>query len=343
MAFNGSGTFNLYTPGNPVVTGTTISSTWANNTLSDIATGLSNCITKDGQTTPTANIPMGSNRLTGLAAATSRTDAIQYAQVQDGSPTYLTSPSGTNTVTATAPNTMAAYAAGQVFRFIPANTNTGATTLNINSIGAKNVYWKNAACIGGELVQNVPVEVIYDGTQFQIIGPIFTGMTLLGSSTASGASAITFTGLTGYGAYLFVMDNIYPSTDGDNFWMRFSNDNGSTYNSGAAAYVWAHYIATAAATSGNAGSTADTKIVIDNQAISNDGNNGHHGNLWMYAVTSKNTYITQNATSYNNTGGTTAILSSGRSTNTTTVNAVQFKMSSGNINGTIYCYGIRSA
>lgn len=57
MAFNGSGVFNLYSPGNPVVTGTTISSTWANNTLSDIATGLSTCVTKDAQTTTTGVIP----------------------------------------------------------------------------------------------------------------------------------------------------------------------------------------------------------------------------------------------------------------------------------------------
>jgi len=57
MAFNGSGVYNLYSPGNPVVTGTTISSTWANNTLSDIATGLSTCVTKDAQTTTTGVIP----------------------------------------------------------------------------------------------------------------------------------------------------------------------------------------------------------------------------------------------------------------------------------------------
>lgn len=57
MAFNGSGVFNLYSPGNPVVTGTTISSTWANNTLSDIATGLSTCVTKNAQTTTTGVIP----------------------------------------------------------------------------------------------------------------------------------------------------------------------------------------------------------------------------------------------------------------------------------------------
>ena len=49
MSRNGSGTFNL-TAGNPVVTGTTISSTWANNTLSDIANGLTQSISADGQT-----------------------------------------------------------------------------------------------------------------------------------------------------------------------------------------------------------------------------------------------------------------------------------------------------
>jgi hypothetical protein len=52
MSRNGSGTYNL-PAGNPVVTGTTISSTWANNTLTDIATALSGSIAADGQTTIT--------------------------------------------------------------------------------------------------------------------------------------------------------------------------------------------------------------------------------------------------------------------------------------------------
>ena len=39
MSRNGSGTYNL-PAGNPVVTGTAIASTWANSTLSDIATAL---------------------------------------------------------------------------------------------------------------------------------------------------------------------------------------------------------------------------------------------------------------------------------------------------------------
>lgn len=57
MSFNGSGTFVINSAGNPVVTGTTISSTWANALTADIATGLSTCVTKDGQTTTTAIVP----------------------------------------------------------------------------------------------------------------------------------------------------------------------------------------------------------------------------------------------------------------------------------------------
>ena len=62
------GLFNLYSPGNPVVTGTTISSTWANNTLSDIATGLSTAITKNGQTVVTGDIPFGGYNLTDVGS-----------------------------------------------------------------------------------------------------------------------------------------------------------------------------------------------------------------------------------------------------------------------------------
>lgn len=75
-----SGTFSLAS-GNPVTTGTTISSTWANNTLSDIATGLSTCLLKDGTQTVTANIPMSSFKFTGLAAGSAAGDSVRYEQL----------------------------------------------------------------------------------------------------------------------------------------------------------------------------------------------------------------------------------------------------------------------
>jgi hypothetical protein len=51
-----AGVFTLVA-GNPVVSGTIISSTTQNNTLTDIATGLSTAILKDGTQTATAQIP----------------------------------------------------------------------------------------------------------------------------------------------------------------------------------------------------------------------------------------------------------------------------------------------
>lgn len=72
MSYNGSGTFSVYTPGNPVVTGTTISSTAFNATMSDFATGLSTSIAKDGQTTVTAAIKFyaGTVSLPGIVLST---------------------------------------------------------------------------------------------------------------------------------------------------------------------------------------------------------------------------------------------------------------------------------
>ena len=62
MSRNGSGTYTL-PAGNPVVTGTTISSTWANNTLTDLATAMTGSLAADGQTTASGNLKMGANRI----------------------------------------------------------------------------------------------------------------------------------------------------------------------------------------------------------------------------------------------------------------------------------------
>ena len=82
MSRNGSGTYTL-PAGNPVVTGTTISSTWANNTLTDIATALTGSLSADGQTTATGALKMGSNKITGLADGTLSTDAATVNQIPD--------------------------------------------------------------------------------------------------------------------------------------------------------------------------------------------------------------------------------------------------------------------
>lgn len=56
MSYNGSGTFNINTTGQPVVAGTVISAATFNALTADLATGLTTALTKDGQTTTTARI-----------------------------------------------------------------------------------------------------------------------------------------------------------------------------------------------------------------------------------------------------------------------------------------------
>src|SRR5581483_8284910 len=83
----------------------------------------------------------------------------------------LTSVAGTNSITgSTSP--APTLAANQKFLLVPAATNTAATVLNVNSAGNKNVFWNGAACSGGELVVSVPSVLEYDGTQFNIVGPV---------------------------------------------------------------------------------------------------------------------------------------------------------------------------
>ena len=190
MSRDGSGNFNLIA-GNPVTTGTTIASTWANDTLSDIATALTNSIAKNGETIPTGNLPMGGFKHTNVANASARTDYAAYGQVQDSGSQYLTGVAGADTITASVTG-LAAYATGQTFRFVSAGANTGAVTLNINALGAKAVTKTGTTALAaGDIPSGAVVEVVYDGTQFQMLGlaptgsPTFTGTVTIGASAAN--------------------------------------------------------------------------------------------------------------------------------------------------------------
>jgi len=81
----------------------------------------------------------------------------------------VSSVSGINTIAGTISPTPTAYASGMKFRLIPANSNTGAATFNASSLGAKNIFLNGAALAGYELRKNCPVELVYDGTQFNIV------------------------------------------------------------------------------------------------------------------------------------------------------------------------------
>ena len=145
MSRNGSGTYSL-PAGNPVVTGTTISSTWANNTLTDIATALTGSLAADGQTTATGNLKMGTNRITGLADGTLSTDAATVSQLTAASATYLLKASNLSDVadaTTSRGNLVAAKSGansditsltGLTTPLTVAQGGTGAATLTTNNV-----------------------------------------------------------------------------------------------------------------------------------------------------------------------------------------------------------------
>src|SRR3990167_7657529 len=101
-------------------------------------------------------------------------DAAEWNKWDTAAYCVLSGVVGTNTITATGPANYTYAAASHPLFFIPAATNTGATTANFTpsggaALGAKNVFSGGVACVGGELVIGVPVILQYDGTQFNLI------------------------------------------------------------------------------------------------------------------------------------------------------------------------------
>jgi hypothetical protein len=85
MSRNGSGTYSL-PAGNPVVTGTTIASTWANTTMNDLAAALTDSVAADGQTPMTGNLDLNTHKIVNLVAGSAAGDAIEFAQFK--TPTF---------------------------------------------------------------------------------------------------------------------------------------------------------------------------------------------------------------------------------------------------------------
>ena len=65
---------------------------------------------------------------------------------------------------------LTAYTTGATFEFIAAATNTGAVTINIDGLGAKDIKLNSTVALsGGEIVSGQVVVITYDGTRFQYI------------------------------------------------------------------------------------------------------------------------------------------------------------------------------
>lgn len=168
MPRNGSGTYNRV-PGSAYTNGTVNDGSELDAEMNDIATALTASLTADGQKPLAANLAMAGFKLTGLGSGSAAGDSVSLGQAQGQAYAWLTSVSGTNTIVATATPAISAYAAGQTFRFVPANANTGAVTININGVGAADLTKRGStALVANDLLVGYVYQITYDGTRFQI-------------------------------------------------------------------------------------------------------------------------------------------------------------------------------
>ncbi len=142
----------------------------------DFATGINNCITKDGQNAATADLPMGGFKHTNVANATARNNYAAVGQVQDGDYIWLGTTGGTATaMTANATPALTAYKAGQKFRMLTGTASTGTNvtghSLNINGLGAKSIKTSQGSIDPtiGDWTTNALLELVYDGATFRIV------------------------------------------------------------------------------------------------------------------------------------------------------------------------------
>ena len=208
MARNGSGSYSL--PEAALTNGTTADATVVQSNFDDIATALTGSLAKDGQTVPTANLPMGGYKHTGVADGSARTQYATLGQLQDGGGVYAAAGGTADAITATITPAITAYAIGQTFWIkTGAGANTGAVTLNVNGLGAGAVKWPDdTALVAGDLPASAMIEVTC-----QAVTPVFhlmsgvrvggllkSGGTMTGDLTMSGASVIEAMGASVAGA-----------------------------------------------------------------------------------------------------------------------------------------------
>jgi len=142
----------------------------------DIATALRVMWQRDGGNQPTADLPLNSQKFTGVGNAAARTQFASAAQIADGALIYAGTSAGTDTVTATLSPAITAYVAGMMIVFRAGGTNTGAATLNINSVGAADIKKGAAGTVAlaaGDITTGGIYIVVYNGTtgDFELQNP----------------------------------------------------------------------------------------------------------------------------------------------------------------------------
>lgn len=87
--------------------------------------------------------------------------------------------------------TITAYTAGQIFSFKATNANTTTSTLNVNGLGVKTIKKGSGATdlVSGDIAAGQVVLVEYDGTNFVMLNPVATTVSLIGGAYPPGSGS----------------------------------------------------------------------------------------------------------------------------------------------------------
>ena len=174
-------------------------------------------------------------------------------------------------------------------------------------------------------------------------------LTASSSSTLSfvdGASSVVLDNT--YKEYLFTFKDIHPGTDGVTFRVNFSIDSGSNYNvAKTGTNFYAGHTEADATGFGSAGgqqlaqATGKAYVIVGDMGSGNDETCAGYFNLFNPSSTTFVKHWISRATMYGSNPQSQVTHSAGYANTTSAIDAVQFSMSSGNIDaGDICLYGI---
>lgn len=124
-----------------------------------------------GRTELPTQTEMDNGTLTGATgAALSATPDVIQSTIQKGGQSYVALGGAANTYTGTMAPAIAAYTTGMRIYAKVNVANTGASTLNLNNLGAKSIKKTVTSDLqAGDLPANAIVELVYDGTNLQLV------------------------------------------------------------------------------------------------------------------------------------------------------------------------------
>lgn len=259
----------------------------------------------------------------------------QYFQAVDGV--------GTDTITLTLPYAPSAYAEYQKLTFKPAANNTGAVTVNVNSLGAKDIQKDDGsgtlvALEANDLKANIPVDIIYDGVRFilnQGGGGSNKEYVLLSEQDVTNVTSIDFDGTlinNDFQRYEFYYSDVLATAAGNALYARASVDGGSSYSTASSYQI--------------IGGSTGTFVPLAIDFLQTTGS-GASGELIFHNVNNINGFKYANSRAFmSNTSSVRTyeerdVAFSGSPFNTNAINGIRFFMAVGNITGKIRLYGVK--